>query len=206
MGFSDQYRIAHVHIPKCAGFSICKALWPMGHAEWHYTALELQKADPVRWAGYKKLAVVRNPWDRIVSLYTWQHEAKDGSIKRDRDEDLSFRDWIWKIFVSCECVGEIRHGKPWMLFWFQQWRWLCDNDGKLIMDTVLKFEDLRDGWYRLMELDNLPQLPCLNVSASRRDDLGNVRPYREYYDAEIFEALWPWVQKDCKMFGYLFGD
>ena len=89
MPFSESGCFIFVHIPKCAGTSIHSALSAHFHdysflgvaslaqrvyyeQDWlhHIPAARLKRAVlQASWSSYFKFTVVRNPWDRLVSLY-----------------------------------------------------------------------------------------------------------------------------------------
>ena len=90
MVISDKYRTIFIHIPKTGGTSIRFSLYEMDDAcrdgsEWftsnpafraHLTAQQIFDRIP-DWYKYKSFAIVRNPWDRLVSV--WAYLTK-GSI------------------------------------------------------------------------------------------------------------------------------
>jgi hypothetical protein len=74
---------AFVHIPKTAGLSVSAAL--LGMEAKHRTWEELQRADPKGFAGWRTVAIVRDPIDRFLSAY-------DYLLNGGRTEfDLAFR-------------------------------------------------------------------------------------------------------------------
>ena len=60
-----------IHIPRTGGTSIEKSFGlTLGNEEKHLSAAELrEKAGPEKWAQSFVFSFVRNPWDRIISLY-----------------------------------------------------------------------------------------------------------------------------------------
>src|SRR5580658_4759926 len=89
MPVSDNLKFIYIHIPKCAGSSVRRALQQAGATmtfegaasedqrrsfkiQWlhHFTAASLQPlVSRYAWKTYFKFAFVRNPWDLLVSFY-----------------------------------------------------------------------------------------------------------------------------------------
>jgi hypothetical protein len=84
MPISDRYRIIFIHIPKCAGISVWKGLdiapcrcnlisvaaIPV-YQHMLPKQLKGKYIGEARWNNYKKVTIIRNPYDRIVSDYFW---------------------------------------------------------------------------------------------------------------------------------------
>ena len=62
-----------IHIPKNAGISIANALYgkPVWPRTWHRTALQIKNEYPDFFTTRISFAVIRNPWDRVVSAYEY---------------------------------------------------------------------------------------------------------------------------------------
>ena len=82
--------------------------------------------------------VVRNPWDRAVSMYWWNKNREDGHAI---DQSISFSDYIMN--------------GPRELFTDQE---IYTIDGEVVVDHVIKFEDLQNGLDSVTTKLNLPSL------------------------------------------------
>ena len=82
MNISDKYELIFFHLAKCAGKSVVNALEIKNNGKtnkksgiYNSVALGLdyfyfnKTIYPEKWQNYKKFTIVRNPWDRVVSLY-----------------------------------------------------------------------------------------------------------------------------------------
>lgn len=84
--------ILFIHNPHTGGTALVTELRRRGQLannwDWnHMSAREWQLLYPALWDKHKKLAVVRNPWDRLVAIYS--HEI------RRFDYMLEFDDWLF---------------------------------------------------------------------------------------------------------------
>lgn len=90
MNISDKYKLIFFHLPKCAGKSIISALdiktndetnlksglrqtTAMGYDTVYWNKLIY----PEKWKTYTKFTIVRNPWDRVVSIYHFRKKEND---------------------------------------------------------------------------------------------------------------------------------
>lgn len=216
---SDTYKTVFIHNPKCAGTSIKSALManPDGHwkyGDWHYTITQLKKI-PLTHNDYHKFAVVRNPYDRFVSAFTYNIEKvcvpedyhwvsyplsykvlSSYIIRGDRwSNRLSGSDLIssFRAFVKSPDFAHI-HDKGWPVHMKPQSHFFKYED----LDTVCFFEDLMGpdcGIPRVEEKTGLVMtMPYTNMSAHP--------DYWEFYDVECMDLVKKMYFQDFKEFGY----
>lgn len=126
-----------------------------------------------------KFAFVRNPWDRYVSAF----RAGRAGIGTN-DLPFEVRDY------AVEPQSAI-HFEP-------QYKFICDDDGRVLVDFVGRYEQLEEDWAKVCEIGGCP---C-SLSHERNTER---RPYQEYYSAEQREELRKLYAKDIELFGYEFG-
>jgi hypothetical protein len=205
---SHKHRFIFVHIPKSGGTSIAKALGPYeDHArlKWFWRRAVPRLLTPrqrtrfrVRFhlthrrasemashiADYDRLfsfGIVRNPWDRHVSLYEYLRQTPSRRLHK-QVESLSFEEYL-------SAQREDRSGR--------QASWLCDESGNLIVDFVGRFERLEDDFAQVCEKVGVKgRLPHLN--RSRRDT------YRSYYTAATRDLVGRIDRRDIELFDYSF--
>lgn len=198
-----------IHIPKTAGTSITRALRPwclrpkptpwrrlLSHLpvreaperanfNQHDRASWLRrKLPPQLYDGAYKFAVVRNPFELVVSNY--QHLRRKTSRRRHRQAQR----WDFKAFLRyLERKNRLAR--------VDQTSWISDGDGKLIVDEILRFETLAEQFNVLAERLGLPaELPRSNVSAPV--------DYRALYDEEAKAIVRRLYVRDFERFGYEF--
>lgn len=161
MPISHKNEIIFIHIPKNAGTSIEKALKmsDTGHKPWSY----YYKKYSNEWKTYKKLAVFRNPIDRLISCYNYAkmensywHSVSGNSIYgKHPDYDFASSNSIEVIIDGLSNRDLSLHHPGWDL----QSKWITSS-GHLMVSDLVMIENLSD-WF---EANSLPILDSLNKS------------------------------------------
>jgi chondroitin 4-sulfotransferase 11 len=133
---------------------------------------------------YFKFGFVRNPWDRVVSLY----ERKEALELRNKMSFEEFVDWIQ--YSSATCVHSSPHR--------YQLDWFVDPNGVVLADFIGRFEQLEQDWKiiarKLGVKEDLPR-----TRANPRE-----RHYTEYYNSETRAIIAEKFKVDIEHFGYQF--
>ena len=178
-----------IHINKTAGTSIGNAIGlPVKH---HQTAREvIAGIGRENWDKAYKFTLVRNPWDRAVSLYEYRRKKNKTDLA---SRGIAFSDWVKKTFGPDKDTFYYNNAKS-----FQpQVEWLRDDEGKISIDFIGKFESINEDFEKIRRTIGLDaELPHLN--ASRRAS------YQSYYDDETRETVATWFREDIEFFGYRF--
>lgn len=187
-----------VHVPKTAGASIVQVCMRSGVAvighdirDPRYQSLAQCK---LRYPEIYSFAVVRNPWDRVVSSY---HFLKGGGLNEADREDAeqfvsrykTFDHFIAEGFKDSRILQQI-HFRP-------QYEWLS-NDAGLVVDVVGRFEKLQAGcrkWFRSIGVP-LKQVPKVNA--------GRHKPYKVYYSEKTIGLVREIYVRDIDLFNYKF--
>ena len=145
------------------------------------------------WNNAVKLAVVRNPWDRLVSMY--HSMKKQGRYKKYPIFDC-FSTFATEISSSSRWIkpvcgystNKLSHANP-------QVEWL-----KWGVDVVLRFESLESDWSSLCERVGIhcKALPHLEKSDRKK--------YQDYYDDDLAERVGRFYQEDASRFSYTFDQ
>jgi hypothetical protein len=138
------------------------------------------------------VAVVRNPWSRVVSRFTFSQLAMKN---RRALPDYSARDF--------EAFLEERHiyGNKEFYWhravrgWFNQKEYVIDEEGKIAVD-LLRHERLDEDAMAYFSLDR----PLRKRNISNRTN----RDYRDYYDRRTLQIVADWYADDIDTFGFDF--
>ncbi len=174
-----------VHINRTGGTSIEKAL---GIPFSHRTASEkIAEIGRDRWAKKFTFAIVRNPWDKVVSQYHYRQQ-----IERLGENGGDFKLWL----KSTYRVPYPGKGKVPKMLWPQS-DWITDKDGVILCNFVGRFESLPSDFTEICgRIRRNATLP--HIKGSKH--LG----YRDYYDEQGIEIVRKRYAKDIQNFGYEF--
>lgn len=200
----DKQRLILVPVPKVGGNSLIAALYGLEGAReldrtpQHKPALLFKFADPVRFADYFKVAFVRNPWDRLVSAYTFLDAGgKHGVDAQWSDRYISpngnFASFV-KRLAHDQGFGAAVMRSP---HFIPQHRFVCDDTGANNMDFLGRYERLAEDFQRLRDqIGSDADLP--------RENIGDHAPYRDYYNDETTALVREIYARDIALFGYEF--
>lgn len=190
-----EYKIVFMLAPKAGNSSIKAALKKgLGLSDapddlqrgWQYISpCEAQRYD------WPKIAVVRNPYDRLVSCW-WQKMHRHGASQlrkygftngmtfeafvkqcckwKDKDVDQHVRSQVY----SLKCKGE------------------------MVPDVICRCETLNQDWRRIKEMYRL------DVPDLERRNPSDHKPYREYYTPEIRQMVEQRYGEDIERLEYAF--
>ena len=128
---------------------------------------------------YEIFTCIRNPYDRIVSLWKWEE------LTKKRYNGFSFKRWL-----------NIR-----MYWWHRpQFDFLQTDIINMSSINLVRFENLEQDFNTLCDKIDIPKqkLPHKNKSKHRH--------YTEYYDDETKQIVAEKYAKDIEYFGYIFGE
>ncbi len=200
----NSLKLGFVHIPKNCGTSFRIWLMSSGQAPeitqvgHHSTLVELTLPED-----YTSVAIIRNPWDRIVSYYHFckhlididSHSNGGAAVRGIQLPYPSFESWLDNIhnvyFVPGRSHDGLRHP-----FWFTpstpQSVWIHKDPTILI-----RHENLAEGIDRVMEATGISKpFPKLNTT--------NHEHYTEYYNDRTRKIVEKMFALDIDRWGYTF--
>lgn len=142
------------------------------------------------WNAYFKFSIVRNPWDRAVSLYHYYKNKLEASAYRHRRPALAvrfakintFEEWIMQDMIRNSCAD-----------------YVADASGQIIIDYVARYESLCEDSQRIFTSIGLPvsaTLPHLNRTMHA--------DYRSFYNENTYSVIASRFAADIKTFNYTF--
>ena len=209
-----------IHIPKNAGMTIRRS--PMlsskimiagtnVHKSPQYSQAVLDKMNSLgdhhgfehaRWRDihpsvrdqHNSFAVIRNPWDRVVSRYFFAKKV----IEVEKKVDPSYAD-----VSSFEAFLEERHkwgGEAYMWHravrgWYPAFDHVSDDSGNVKCD-VMRFENLNDD---LCAYFDIPVM-----SRKRNVTALNEGSYKDLYNSETIQIIADWYKADIDEWGFDF--
>lgn len=218
MPISHPHRAIFIHVPKTAGTSVEAVLGMHGEKKdigitpyfnqtldqehlyggdlQHVTAVRLKTLlnDDALFIRYFKFAIVRNPWDRLVSTCAWadQKWAK-GQHLTSAQFDRAVRQ-IYALFLAAKSWSHPSlvspHIKP-------QFLYILNDELRPMVDYVARYENLEADWRHICaRLVVNATLPIRMKS--------HHRPYQEYYSDETRAMVAQMYAQDANSFGYEF--
>ena len=135
---------------------------------------------------YFKFGFVRNPWDRVVSLYERNEAVQMRQV-------MTFEEFVrWIQYSSSTCVHSSPHR--------YQLDWFVDANGKMLADFIGRFERLEEDWAVVAKKIGVSEvLP--HARANPR-----ARHYTEYYTPETQSIIEEKFKVDIETFNYRFGE
>lgn len=212
---SHEHECIFIHIPKCAGTSIEKALGLLPEGanfgmQDHRTLSDHQPLSihhflsqaglgsvarryrlrthpnpqvrvPIskeQYLSYHKFTVVRNPWERVLSFYKGKFST--GTIETSQAHFCTFlKSGLGRGFLRSQ------------LFWMK------DARGEIMIDQIIRFENLGADWRELASSRRLPaELPHRLERSSGT--------YRHLYTPETVELVKEAFSDEIEYFGYRF--
>ena len=202
---SKKHKGTFIHIPKTGGSTISSVLSQNSFAnlperikehkcnvsnphEWTMKHSRIHELD-MRYQNFFCFAFVRNPWDLMVSSYSWWTQNTHLPVRRDCGQILKTQGFNSFIKTNSSFINECYHQNNGQLHWL--------NDK---INFIGRFENLQDDFNIVCDKIGIPQqqLPHTNKT--------NHKHYTEYYDDETREIVAEKYARDIEYFGYKFGE
>ena len=206
---SHKHKCIFVHIPKVGGSSIEQLIWRsekyrnesdlwMGFIDkynnkyqtgglQHLFASHIQQelGEDI-FSEYFKFTMVRNPWDKAVSQFSFMKKRKDLREFIGMEADDSFKTYLALI------------QKKTHVQWDSQYKFILDTNGEQMVDFIGRFENFNDEVCKALDFINIKTKKIPHIKKSIRAN------YRDYYDEESMETVRNIYKEDIELLGYTF--
>jgi len=161
----------------------------------HDPAAEVKRKVPAEiWNEYFKFSIIRNPWDRVVSLFAWEARNQPALKPAKR--------FYHRLGVPFNEFDETKK----LFREFVMGEWTTNDrfyllDGVLCVDFVIRYERLAEDFAELCRRVGLPAIALPHLKAGLRSP---ERRYTDYYDATSTSIVAERHEQDIRLFGYQF--
>jgi hypothetical protein len=186
-----------VHIPRTGGNSIIETGVPI--SRWgHWNMKKIKQVLPRDECDNKfKFSFVRNPYDRIASAYFYV---------KNTNPDLPFYSVNKKYLPTinkykdfndfCLHLEDVIASKGCLISLHHQYDYLYDEDDNLLVDMVIKLEEIEKEWEKLCNMCGWERVPFPHQNKSIRPSLDNC------YSEESKKIVADIYRKDFEAFKY----
>jgi len=182
-------KYTHSTTVKKSKFGIVGNRWTRHKGKWygHQNAANIKRnLGEKKFDKYFKFCVVRNPWDRMVSLYHWN--TRNRNRKR-------FTQFIKKIHK------ELRNKTVAPIYLCYD---LYSINNKSVCDDYIKFENLEEGIIRVCKKLGITDYNVKELPHFKKNSKKEKTHYREYYNEETKQIVAKLHEEEIKLFGYEF--
>lgn len=174
----NSHKLLFIHIPKNAGSSISQ--WLLNHGGQYTGAIRHSALEDsgVNVTDYYSFCVVRNPWDRMTSLYRY-------ALRVSNQVGISFRSWLEQNY---------KFSKHWYSISTPQADWI-----KTEPNLIMRYENLeQDFKYIQSKVNSQQALSLINTTTKNQH-------YSLYYDDWSKNFVGELYLKDIERFNYKFN-
>lgn len=185
MLISNPQRFVFIHVPRTGGTSIRSVLTQevpsiTSNHDRHATACEVKKN--IIWEEYFSCAIVRNPWDRLLSYYMFVRKNRGiGAIKEE--PPMPFDEWLQQ-----------DNNHPWLRPQYD----FTHMRGLQLISFVGRFEQLQRSFNVICGQLGIKNVILPYMLATPHTN------YRDYYDQTTKEIIKRRYMIDIDAFGYIF--
>ena len=192
-----------IHIPKNAGTYIRKIMPGMNGGHDHASINEIKQKLPELYENNFTFAILRNPWERCVSMYNfhvntesmdikgWGHYGMNILKKHNVESFDDFVELLYKHRNKIRKLGEI--------VWEKQVYFIQDKNKNIIVNELIKIEELKDKIEKIKQRFNIDiENPTSKINVTNSGD------YRKYYTQRTKHLVSIIYKEDIELTKYKF--
>jgi len=214
---SRKLNFIFIHIPKTAGSSIGDPSYKKFRKgsliqyledgdeahQGHIKAIDLKKKVKEPWQDFFKFCFVRNPWDRLVSAYSFykQSVSSVSSLISFTQEYYKRHTVLGQQISKCQDFREFclnMQNYELDLHFEPQLNFITDTENNVLVDFIGRFENLKGDLEKICDRIKIPQIELPHYRKTKRKD------FKIYYDDETKEIVSKKYQNDIEFLNYSF--
>jgi len=174
-----------LHIPKNGGMSVVTALKKYNRSpsfqtrlnpnmKGHFSYLETEKIIDKKPSGFIYFCTIRNPWERMVSFYTYTGQNKATVSGFYKLHEAISSGMTFDEFVPAFIEDERREFRP-------QIDYIVDEDGELAFDNFLMLDNIESGLVKFLTDMKAPGAGSVGV---KKINTSTHKHYKEFYTSQ----------------------
>jgi len=184
--YNHNKKLVFVHVPRTGGTAIKNSLggFRKPGVGYHENWETIKAANPKAWENYFKFSVVRNPWDRVYSIYSYyKNSPRQRTGVKPRELPDMFEDFVWDLSRYLGILG----------LNYNQCEYIGDE-----LNFVCRFENLRNDFKYMCKLAGVtPVREFERKRESRRDP-----NYTNVYNSQLEYIVESYFAEDIEKYGY----
>ena len=200
---SHKHKFIFIHIPKTGGTTIASAMPGNIQFKYHAKARHI-KDDFTMYNDYFSFAFVRNPWDRLYSIYTFNQRF----VKRHVHTPIYETNGLNHYF-ECDFKTWLMEKSTWSAWDMQkqylpeqlqtQYDYIVDENGNNIISHIARYENFTEEYIAICDKLNVKSKTLEVLNKSKR-----VQNFKDVYDEEMIVFVNKNHKIDIDKFNYTF--
>lgn len=202
-------KLAFFLVQKVANSSIKQAF--INYLDNKNIIIKLDNKNSNDFQNYQKVAIVRNPFDRLVSLYKQKIKSKHLNDRKHINwispllyryntifktkffSEMSFEDFV-KVICSIPDKKSDRHFRS-------QYALLVDDEWTVLPNHIWYFENIDNDFKTIMKKIGCDDIELLkvNITSTQKWVKNKTKNYKDFYTKELADMVYERYKKDCKL-------
>jgi hypothetical protein len=146
------------------------------------------------WARIFTFTIIRNPWDRMVSLFHYM--KREGSLPKK----ITFRDYVLQFNTPRYMLKNQSHG--YHAYYYGLSEYIVDSDDNVIVDYIGRYENRMEDIRIITD-----KIGCQDLGNLHLEKIGRShKHYSQYYDDETKDVISRVFKRDIERFEYSFEE